>query len=279
MNSVRQSLCLIACLHLVLGLPDVLARQSTPGGPLTAPATRDAPFSADGTTIVRQTLTDGTHIERTATARYYRDRQGRARVEQAIIGLEPLNPASTSQIRITVWPDPAAWQAYTLDPLTKTANVGPRDLAALAAGGGDTFALPLGGTRFLLFWGALETTRGSRDAAVEKSLGSRQTSGVYTVGRRLTLIVPIAQIGNDRPFEVSEERWESPELNILIYSRLSDPRVGVIEYRLSNVRRADPPPELFVVPSDYTIVSKGPLISLEHADSGRGTAAQPKRRR
>ena len=62
MNSVRQSLCLIACLHLVLGLPDVLARQSTPGGPLTAPATRDAPFSADGTTIVRQTLTDGTHI-------------------------------------------------------------------------------------------------------------------------------------------------------------------------------------------------------------------------
>jgi hypothetical protein len=119
-----------------------------------------------------------------------------------------------------------------------------------------------------------------RDAAVEKSLGSRQMSGVYTVGRRLTLIVPIAQIGNDRPIEVSEERWESPELNIVIYSRLSDPRIGVIEYRLSNVRRADPPAELFVVPSDYTIVgSKGPWLTLENADAARGTSAQPKRPR
>ena len=280
MNTVRQSLCLAACLYLVVGLPNVSARQSTPGGPLTGPAIRDAPFSADGTTIVRQTLMDGTRIERTATARYYRDRQGRVRVEQAIRGLEPLNPASTSQMRITVWPDPAGWQAYTLDPLTRTANVGPRNLAGLAVGGGDTFALPLGGTRFLLFHGALETHHGSRDAAVEKSLGSRQMSGVDTVGRRLTLIVPIAQIGNDRPIEVSEERWESPELNIVIYSRLSDPRIGVIEYRLSNVRRADPPPELFVVPNDYTVVgSKGPWLTLENADAARGTSAQPKRRR
>ena len=53
--------------------------------------------------------------------------------------------------------------------------------------------------------------------------------------------------------QIVGERWESPELEILIYSRSSDPRTGVIEYRLTNIRRTDPPPDLFVVPADFTI--------------------------
>jgi hypothetical protein len=44
----------------------------------------DAPFSADAATILTDTLADGSRRQRMARSRYYRDRAGRVRVEQAI---------------------------------------------------------------------------------------------------------------------------------------------------------------------------------------------------
>ena len=42
-----------------------------------------------------------------------------------------------------------------------------------------------------------------------------------------------------------------------IYSMSSDPRTGTIEHRLTNVRRAEPPANLFTIPDTYTIGSTG----------------------
>ena len=47
------------------------------GGPLTGPSVLGAPFSADATTTVRATLSDGTRLDQTTTDRYYRDSAGR----------------------------------------------------------------------------------------------------------------------------------------------------------------------------------------------------------
>jgi hypothetical protein len=52
----------------------------------------NAPFSADATTTVTQTLGDGTKIEQKTTAKWYRDSTGRVRREQTAIGLDRLNP-------------------------------------------------------------------------------------------------------------------------------------------------------------------------------------------
>ena len=49
-----------------------------------------------------------------------------------------------------------------------------------------------------------------------------------------------------------DERWESAELQLLVYSWHSDSR-STIEYRLSNIRRTEPPAHLFEVPTDYTV--------------------------
>ncbi len=89
--------------------------------------------------------------------------------------------------------------------------------------------------------------------------------GVEAVGRRLTITIP----GNDGPLHVVDERWESPELKMVIYARSADPRTGIVEYRLSNIRRADPPSDLFEIPPDYTITRDLSLtwITLEYADS------------
>ena len=103
--------------------------------------------------------------------------------------------------------------------------------------------------------------------ATEESLGTRQIEGVKATGRKTTTIIPTGQIGNDRPIEITDERWESPELRMLVYSRNSDPRTGVVEYRLTNINRAEPPADLFMVPSDYTI-SEPPAGGRGGARSG-----------
>jgi hypothetical protein len=45
---------------------------------------------------------------------------------------------------------------------------------------------------------------------------------------------------------------------VLVLSRHHDPRTGDVEYRLTNVTRAEPPRELFQPPADYSIVDAPP---------------------
>ena len=73
-------------------------------------------------------------------------------------------------------------------------------------------------------------------------------------GQKTITTIPTGQIGNDRPIEIVDEQWESAELKVLMLSRHHDPRTGDIEYRLTNISRAEPPSYLFAVPSDYTVV-------------------------
>jgi hypothetical protein len=89
---------------------------------------------------------------------------------------------------------------------------------------------------------------------------------VKAVGTKSTITIPTGQIGNDRPIEISDERWESQELRMLVYSRNSDPRTGVIEYRLSNINRSEPPADLFTIPPGYTVVA-----TLEPGARGAGS--------
>jgi hypothetical protein len=231
--------------------------------PMTGPVVVDAPFSADAATTVTQTLGDGTRIERNTTARFYRDKAGRVRREQTILGLDALNPSGQMQT-ITIDSDPGDAFAYTLDPVARTARRGPRtamQTANTAWGAGLTY-LPFsirGGAR----------TGGPAQGGAgpgEESLGTRQIEGVKAIGRKTAMTIPIGQIGNDRPIEITDERWESPELKVLVYSRSSDPRTGVVEYRLTNINRADPPADLFVVPPDYTVIDR--------TQGGRGRGAR-----
>jgi hypothetical protein len=247
----------VACLLWLAAIASLTAgQQPLMGGPLTGPAVLDAPFSADATTTVRQTLPDGTRVERTGIARYYRDRAGRVRIEHLIVGLDPLNSAPKGQVRTIIAPDPKNG-VYTLDDATRTANLGLRFMYDLAVGGGGTYALPLGGPR----WASLIFTRTHRrfpgPGANEEQLGTRQVSGIESVGRRITITMPANATDNTAPTEIIEERWESRELKLLIHSMSSDPRTGVIEYRLTNVRRADPAADLFTIPDGYMIASTG----------------------
>jgi hypothetical protein len=84
-----------------------------------------------------------------------------------------------------------------------------------------------------------------------KSLGTRDFNGVKADGTQTTHTIAAGAIGNERPIHIVSERWFSPELQLVVYARTSDPRAGETIYRLENLQRGEPPAELFKVPDDY----------------------------
>lgn len=217
------------------------------------PVVRDAPYSGEGVTTVTQVLSDGTRIERQTSTRVWRDRMGRVRREQTAVGLGALAPNDSRPV-ITI-SDPVAGVSYTLDSLNRTARqqglTANRAFTLAGVVSGLSIATPAPA-------GATPAGRtGGPGAPATESLGTRQVEGVKATGTRASTTIPLGQIGNDRAFQVTDERWESPELQVLVMSRQSDPRTGVVEYRLTNISRAEPPPDLFTVPPDYTVIAPG----------------------
>jgi hypothetical protein len=92
------------------------------------------------------------------------------------------------------------------------------------------------------------------NSLIVESLGTRQIEGVSAEGTRITTTIPAGQIGNLNPINVVTERWSSKELQMAVLITRRDPRSGDTVYRLSNIVRAEPPPDLFTVPADYRIV-------------------------
>jgi hypothetical protein len=77
-------------------------------------------------------------------------------------------------------------------------------------------------------------------------------SGIDTVGHRTTLTFPPGTWDNAAPFQLVDEEWISIDLGMIVHGRYIDSRTGEIEYRLTNIRRSDPPSRLFEIPADYT---------------------------
>ena len=218
---------------------------------------RNAPYSGEGVTTVRQVLYDGTRIERTITASLHRDSAGRVRREQAMFGLAALDPANDSAQLVTIV-DPVSgviWTLQTADHTARRLRAGSRMRRAGEPGmmpppppppppPGEGSARP----------GAPPLPPPPPQKPRIESLGTRTIEGLTATGEKSTLVIPAGAVGNDRPIEITEERWQSPELRVLLYSRRHDPRTGDIEYRLSKITRDEPSADLFVVPADYRVV-------------------------
>lgn len=88
---------------------------------------------------------------------------------------------------------------------------------------------------------------------VKEQLGKQSFDGVEAEGTRTTVTIPAGEIGNEQPIRIVSERWYSPELQLDVMTRHSDPRMGETTYRLTNINRAEPDKTLFEVPGGYTI--------------------------
>ena len=86
-----------------------------------------------------------------------------------------------------------------------------------------------------------------------KDLGTREIEGVKAQGKMKSYEIPAGEIGNRNPLVVASESWYSPELQVTLMTKRSDPRTGERIWRMANIKRDEPAAALFAVPSDYTV--------------------------
>jgi hypothetical protein len=89
--------------------------------------------------------------------------------------------------------------------------------------------------------------------AKKEMLPMQIMEGVSATGERQTSTIETGEIGNDRPIEIVSERWYSPDLQVEVMARHSDPRSGEQITHLVNISRAEPDHSLFEVPEGYQI--------------------------
>ncbi len=247
-----------------------------------------APYSAQAITETTQTLADGNQIHQQTTANLYRDSQGRTRREQTLATMGPWSSSETTPHQIIFINDPVAGVNYVLNPDEHVAHkmtpmqekVGLMTMGKNGAGGGAPpspgegmnvimAGPPPGGPPDIALSGGARTMTINKEFFREgwegepgtaESLGTQTMEGVQATGKRTTYTIPAGQIGNEQPIQIVTERWYSPALRTVVMNKRSDPRVGVTTYRLTNISLAEPSPDLFQVPADYTVTDSPGVI-------------------
>lgn len=225
---------------------------------------KGAPYSATAVTETTQTLGDGNQIIQKTEVVTYRDGEGRTRHEQSLRSIGGW-VSEGEPLWIIFINDPVAGVSYTLDPRTRSASrrnyfqgkVPVKERPPVADGSAEVRKKieALGGRKVEgPVKGGLPTADGSSDVRRKvEALGKRMLEGVEAEGTRTTTITPAGVIGNRLPIEVTDERWYSPGLQILVMRERRDPRSGDTIYRLMNINRNEPERSLFQVPSDYAL--------------------------
>lgn len=256
---------------------------------------KGAPYSAEAVTETVQTLSDGNRITNKFTSSVYRDSEGRTRREQSFKGLGVLGvgeePSKMVFIHdpvagVTYSLDSRTHTAHKSAPFRFELKGGPGVTTAqsqtfefkvgrgeAASSGNVIMTAPLGAGpeaarvpgpavehfTFRTEGGAgplvFRTGKGPNTNEKKEDLGKQMIEGVEAQGTRTTITIPAGDIGNERPIEIVSERWYSPELQLVVMTRHSDPRMGETTYKLTNISRVEPAKSLFEVPSDYTIKS------------------------
>jgi hypothetical protein len=246
----------------VLG-PIPASRQAVgvfPGGR----AVTGMPYSAQQTTEHVQTLADGTHIQQNSQqTMLYRDSLGRTRTERTLAPPPGAAAGFAGPGFIEIF-DPVSGNRYTLDPRNHTARQraapppppppAPGSAARVIAPDGRV-AAPAGRLSPYASPAPAAQTERPRPQITHESLGAQTMEGVMVQGERRTMVYPEGFFGNDRPITVVNETWMSPELNMVVLSKNSDPRSGESTTRLTNISRAEPDPSLFQVPPDYQVLN------------------------
>jgi hypothetical protein len=252
----------------------------------TGKVVKGAPYSGEAVTESVQTLADGNRIINKFTSQVYRDSEGRTRREQTLKGLGVVGTGEEPLQTIFI-NDPVAGVSYSLDTRSNTAHKslpftfqfktksGVRAEQQFeyksAPGAGATTKVivtaPVGPGARVPAPGVVEhfdvrtegaagfaiKTRPAPGNEVKEQLGKQMIEGVEAEGTRTTVTIPAGEIGNERAIEIVSERWYSPELQLVVMTRHSDPRSGETTYKLTNINRTEPAKTLFEVPPGFTV--------------------------
>ena len=237
------------------------------GGAPFQPIT-DRPYSAEQVMERVQTLADGTHITQTTQkTMLYRDSAGRTRTEHTF--MPPPGAAMASIPALIEIADPVAGCRYILEQQNRVARRTPwppalrrvAPVGVASQSNGIVFSTNGQPAKIL----PAPATSGPTDARPHpqmsrESLGTQNIEGIPADGTRMTTTYPEGFFGNDRPITAVSETWFSPELKMVVLSKISDPRTGESTTKLINISQTEPDPSLFQVPPDYSLVDEQPPV-------------------
>ena len=237
---------------------------------MDTPTVKGIPFCATITTEHTQSFADGNRIHTSDTSMSCRDSEGRTRRE-AGLNLLGVGPQNAAPKLITIF-DPVARVRYMLDPDNKVAH----KMALPSAQGAGSTGLPDKAERVMFYRNAGEPeARGfstdmfyrkfgpdsNETAPSTQNLGDQTINGIHATGTRMTTTILSGKMGNDKPINVTSERWYSSELQATVMTKHDDPWAGELKTQFTSVNTSEPDPSLFTVPSDYKLVDDktGPL--------------------
>ncbi|MBO0861838.1 MAG: energy transducer TonB [Chloracidobacterium sp.] len=246
---------------------------------------KNAPFSAEMVSECTQTLADGNHISQQATVMIYRDKEGRIRRESSL-KVRDRNSGEYKEYKTIQIADYFGGQNFTLDPQNHTATKlvsipAPRDAPGVikgstlnnntgaptpqrvSAAGPAGFAPSIGFAPIVCGPGAVRPTLlpGARSESKNESLGSQVIEGMAADGVLITHTIPAGSMGNERPIEITYERWYSNELQLDVLIKSVDPRSGESTQRMTNINLVEPDASLFEIPPDYTVRSSNSAMT------------------
>ena len=254
--------------------------------------TRGKPYSGEAVTEFIQTLGDGNRIVRRSTARMSRDSEGRTRREEvsengapeknSVVITDPVagtslilnaetrtaikSPAMFARVQgagataravlmpqargqVEGVPPKVDFEVITIPGPEARAKAEAGQAVVVGRGGGGgpaTFTVTGRG-------GIMTSLNEVAGESTKEDLGQQSIEGVAANGTRTTTVIAAGTIGNEQPITIVSEQWFSPDLEMLVLTRHSDPRVGETTYRLTNITRNEPDRSLFQAPPDYTI--------------------------
>jgi hypothetical protein len=239
-NRVIPSLLLLACTALAQKRGEAVV--VSPSFVVEGRVVKGVPYSAHAVTSTKRTLVTGSEISTSVTALVARDSEGRTRREQTLLAIGGLSVERTESPTVIVIQDPVKMVNYMLDPRTHLARMNRQ-------------RPPVNPEEERKREENRRAEVNRREPRTERTepLGTKKMEGIKAEGRRTITTFPVGSVGNSAPIEVVAETWYSPELQEVVFTRRADPRFGETTYRLTNIKRAEPPASLFEVPSDYRI--------------------------
>lgn len=192
-----------------------------------------APFTARFSSQTTETLTDGNKIQRSATGTVARDSQGRTRRDMTLPAIGPWAASGKTPPQVSFINDPVAGTRYVLEVDKKIA----RQMRAHEAH-----------PRV-----ASQKSDASQNQVTTTSLGTQTINGISAQGTKYTRTIPAGEIGNVNPIVIVTESWYSPDLQTVIMTKRTDPRMGETIFQMTNIQRAEPAANLFQVPAGYSV--------------------------
>jgi hypothetical protein len=232
---------------------------TTPDSTFERKVVKGSPFAAESVTEHVQRLGDGNRMVRKSTAKLFRDSAGRTRREHTLTRGDVTAPDG-QEPRLVVINDPVGQVEYLLDTARGTIRKTPMPPALAEArreamGTDSSFGV-------LMPTSAAHRRQAEGDAAQplpepkKERLETRQIEGVLAEGTRITVTIPAGEFDNEQPLEITHEQWYSPELQMVVLMKHNDPRFGETTFRLTNITRGDPAPDLFTEPQGYRTVDQ-----------------------